>query len=223
MDSPESEASFSPRGKRLAAARIAGDRTVPTSSGIAVTDLAAGKAHLVTSIDWKSGEDKWPRWSPDGKTIVFYRVELGAGGEVTGSGVWAIGSDGSHLRRLTPPGQVFGDPDWSPDGKTIVLDSGPVDEYPEGGQQLFTMRPDGSDLTPLAITGTAIVGQGATGAAGPCWTPDGTAIVYIALHDFDGELRSVPSTGGLATRLTQPEPGVRHTHPAFRPLVAATK
>ena len=204
----ESAASFSPNGELLAAERIAGDGAVPTSSGIAISELATGKVHLITSIDWTRGEDRWPRWSPDGTTIVFARMEVDAAGNETGSGVWAIDVDGSHLRRLTPVDKTFADPDWSPDGKTIVLDDGRVGYHQD--TQLFTMRPDGSDLAPLAVS-VDTSGEAITGVGGPRWTPDGKSIVFSAIHASGAELWAVPSTGGAAVRLTQPEPGVWHT------------
>ena len=147
-------------------------------------------------------------------------MEVDAAGNETGSGVWAIDVDGSHLRRLTPADQTFADPDWSPDGKTIVLDDGRVGYHQD--TQLFTMRPDGSDLAPLSVS-IDTSGEAISGVGGPRWTPDGKSVVFSAIHASGAELWAVPSTGGAAVRLTQPEPGVWDTHPAFRPALVPAK
>ena len=142
---------------------------------------------------------------------MFYRTERSNDGLTTGSGIWSVRVDGLDLTRLTPAGAVFGDPDWSPDGTTIVFDGGPTDEFPNGSQDLFTMKSDGSDLKQITTHSPG------TGSAAPRWSPDGNAIVYTALHGIDGELFAMPSAGGEPMRITQPEPGYQHVFAAFRP------
>jgi Tol biopolymer transport system component len=238
----ESGLSFSPDGTSTVAERIYGTEQTPTSTGITIGDLATNTARQITSVPWDTGEDKWPRWSPDGQHIVFYRVERSDADHMTGSGVWSVRPDGSDLQRLTPEGQVFGDPDWSPDGRTIVLDSGPIEEYPAGGQGLYSMGPDGSDLVPILISTGVDAGASPlpwasgqpsgtpgrmTGAAGPRWMPDGRSIVFTLLGSGGaaafqtGELFAIPSEGGAPTRVSDPE-GDQQIHPAIRPLMEST-
>ncbi len=202
---------YSSDGSHAVAERFMGDDANPTGTAIAVTDYATGKATMLTQSDWSAGENKRPRWSPDGTRIVFYRTERSADFLTTGSGVWVVNVDGTGLQRLTPEGTMFGDPDWSPDGTLIVMDSGPTDEFPNGSQDLYTIHPDGSGLTQIT---THTPG---TGSAAPRWTPDGKAIVYTALHGIDGELFAMPIAGGPPIRITQPEPGYQHVFAAFKP------
>jgi Tol biopolymer transport system component len=57
-----------------------------------------------------------PRWSPDGKQIVF----MGTNSK-TDWLAYVISSDGTGMRELIPGMDPGYDPGWSPDGKSIVL------------------------------------------------------------------------------------------------------
>lgn len=50
-----------------------------------------------------------PRWSPDGRKIVFVRGDPDRG---LGSDIFTVDADGSHLTQLTHDGQDNNDPDW---------------------------------------------------------------------------------------------------------------
>ncbi len=68
--------------------------------------------------------DSAPTWSPSGNRIVFRRQLSGfdRNGERR-EALYAIDSDGSHLRQLTQPtADLLGLPAWSPDGRSIAID-----------------------------------------------------------------------------------------------------
>ena len=84
----------------------------------------------------------FPRWSPDDSRVVF---EAGPPSGPASIYWLTVGQDGLH--RVTssesgPYGDIY--PDWSPDGRWIVFT-----RSHSGGDQLFAVRPDGSDLTQL--------------------------------------------------------------------------
>ena len=117
--------------------------------------------------------DLEPRWSPDGRRIVFQHPED------FGPSLWVMNSDGSHRRRLTPAGMDVGAPDWSPDGQRIVFqspDETPDDQTP---QQLYTIHPDGSHLVQIThyppVPGQVVKTNGAR------WSPDGRKLVFAHL------------------------------------------
>ncbi len=99
------------------------------------------------------GEDGFPSWSPDGTKIVFTSTRddcsnTDAGGcRTTGDigpyhTVYVMNADGSNQRRVSlQQGMLV---DWSPDGDYLVFAPG-----------LNVIRPDGSGLTSIPVTGVA--------------------------------------------------------------------
>ena len=57
-----------------------------------------------------------PRWSPDGKQIVFMGRKLNANWRA-----YLISADGGRYEELAPDAPAGIDPGWTPDGKSIVL------------------------------------------------------------------------------------------------------
>jgi Tol biopolymer transport system component/DNA-binding winged helix-turn-helix (wHTH) protein len=58
---------------------------------------------------------QFPRWSPDGKWIVFTSAKPSERG-----GVYTVAAAGGPLERLSV-GREVGDPDWSSDGRSLVV------------------------------------------------------------------------------------------------------
>ena len=61
-----------------------------------------------------------PELSPDGRTVVFDSAEPGGPGGATQRDLWAVGIDGSDLRRLTTTPDNEESPTFSPDGSRIA-------------------------------------------------------------------------------------------------------
>jgi Tol biopolymer transport system component len=113
---------------------------------------SGGKATAITS---GLGYDAQPRFSPDGKRIVFVSDRSG------GDNVWIVSLDGTDTVQVTK-GNDFGyvSPEWSPDGKYIVASkSGGLG----GAAKLWLYNVDGGNGLAL-ITG-APPALKATGAA----------------------------------------------------------
>ncbi len=149
--------------------------------------------------------DRYSRWSPDGKQIVF-GSDRNRGGEI-----WVCNADGSDVRQITfkyNPGYATGFPVWSPDGQRMAF-SNEKDAYildltkhwndqtPEklprpGAGKYFVpwdWSPDGKKLA--GIYGQPDVGGGfysfetgkfgrfsTTANAVPSWLPDSRHIIY---------------------------------------------
>lgn len=70
-------------------------------------------------------KDKNPRWSPDGKRILF---ESNRSGDYQ---IWTIALDGGEAHKLTDIASEANNALWSPDGKTIAFVSAVFPEYSE--------------------------------------------------------------------------------------------
>lgn len=97
----------SPDGQTLVFDLVGDLYTLPIGGGKA-TRIAGGPSY-----------DKQPRFSPDGKTIVFVSDRDGA------ENLWLINADGGDPRAVTKtPKMVFLSPEWTPDGRYIIAARG---------------------------------------------------------------------------------------------------
>lgn len=117
-----------------------------------------------------SGNVNSPRWSPDGKKIVFVSSEGENGSPPFHIAI--IDADGTNYKKLTEGDIRAYSPTWSPDGKKIAY----VAAYKyEGGcpNAIFIMNSDGSEktqITPYAYYMDL------------SWTPDGEKIAYFTFE-----------------------------------------
>ena len=144
----------------------------------ATTRLAAAR-RLTTS----PGRDLNPRWSADGRLILFER-HVGSGADL-----YAVRPDGSELRRLTylPGRELY--PDLSPDGRSLVFSS----DLP-GHLQLYVL--DLATSVPRRLTDT--IGDDTRAA----WSPDGRWIAFSSNRDGDDDVYLVRPDGSSERKLT---------------------
>jgi dipeptidyl aminopeptidase/acylaminoacyl peptidase len=169
--------SFSPDGKRIAFRRVlfgSGRGVEPTSSVVATMVLATGKVDELRSTEVTFADDHaangFPRWSPDGTQLLFYRWTIGSDGVPTGSALFLVDADGENLREIAAP-PFAGDAEWSPDGSTIAFGTYPwhadrMGDVPAWGvdRNVYTVQPDGTDLVQLTTDGFS---------SAPSWTSEG--------------------------------------------------
>jgi Tol biopolymer transport system component/imidazolonepropionase-like amidohydrolase len=128
--------------------------------------VTGGQATRITS---GSGFDGQPRFSPDGRSIVFVSDRSGS------ENLYTVDADGRNLKALTTGrGQAYVSPEWAPDGEYIAVS--------RGGDLWLYHRNGGSGLrltgqTPPATGG----GPGGGGNApsnfmGAAFAPDGRYI-----------------------------------------------
>ncbi|HZD30742.1 MAG TPA: protein kinase [Candidatus Angelobacter sp.] len=112
-----------------------------------------------------------PRWSPDGKRIVFFELPSDKPARV-----YEVSSEGGSARLLMPndPSPQL-DPNWSPDGTRVVFGG-------SGNDTASTIRI--LDLTNQQISTL----PGSIGLYGPRWSPDGRYIV-AQMHDGSALIR----------------------------------
>jgi TolB protein len=138
---------LSPDGTHLAYRRgPLGNRGVPS---IYVAHVDGSHARRVTPTGlFASG----PRWSPDGKWLVFYTTDRDRLKPGISANIDIVRPDGTGLRALTHErgGSIQDyEPSWSPDGEWIVFARETGANHPPGTHaagDIYVMRRDGSDV-----------------------------------------------------------------------------
>jgi WD40-like Beta Propeller Repeat len=136
-------------------------------SGLAIIDASGTHLRQITTEPVPGPGDTKPHWSPDGRQLVYAEVP-----SEPNSAVFVINTDGTGRRQLTPWVMDATAPSWSPDGTKILFNvyccgfSGIV-------ANIFTIRPDGSDLNQLTLNHSA-----KSGSFDASWSPDGRMIAF---------------------------------------------
>ena len=137
---------WSPDGSKIAYAYGVSDPTYVDSfnydQAVWIANANGKGAHQITQLTPGSSWDSGPQWSPDGKKLVFVRVDL----QLQKDAVFTANADGSDVSQLTPWELNGGDsPDWSPNGKWILFHAQPSD----GTSNVYKVHSDGSGLVNL--------------------------------------------------------------------------
>jgi Tol biopolymer transport system component len=144
----------------------------------------SGFSYNVADQSTPGGRMAYMRWHVDGVKMAIYVSD----------------ADGSHEHRITPPRLQGWFPDWSPVGRVIVF----ADEvfWDRPSPSLWTVRPNGSDLT--ALTDPPL----SHSDYDPAYSPDGTKVLFDSDRRYDdvccGDLYTVNATGGNLQRIHLP-------------------
>jgi len=135
--------------------------------------------------------------------IVFMRKDAAGHWQV-----WVAGPRLDGAKRITAGPADSGWPVWSPDGRRLAFDSSRTDPDPNDStpvNDVFTMNPDGTDVTRL----TDSVGASADAA----WSPDGSRIAFDADRGDPSSkqgIYSMRSDGSDVRRITTLPPGYEY-------------
>ena len=183
--------SWSSDGARLACESFNDDD--PSRNGIFTVRVSDwGDARRLTLND--GGNDAPGDYSPNSKQLVFARSFAD---EDANPALFRVNSNGTGLRRLTPPGMAAASQGaWSPQGNQILF-SGRTD--PERRQSLWIMHADGSGLHELPVAGLPCGGRfddpDSIGCADPTWSPTGHQIAFRINHADHTDLERANADG----------------------------
>lgn len=130
-------------------------------------------------------EDAFPRWSPDGKYVVFDRA---VSDDVQ---ILAIDTDNSAPSVLFDEPGKNASPDWSPDGTQIVF----VSDRDGDDLDIFVADFDGSNIRQLMTNNYR--------DTFPDWSPSGDRIVFTSDRDGDNEIYVMDADGSNVKQITR--------------------
>lgn len=142
--------------------KVVNGRWVPISAGVYRYNLKTDKTELLARFP---GMTYAPRYSPDGKLLIFSLSHHGS------SSIYTYDLKTKTVIRLTKGRSIDTSPCYSPDGKYIVFNSDRG-----GSQQLYIMDNDGSNIKRLSYSDCRY--------ATPVWSPRGD---WIAFTRFGGK------------------------------------
>jgi Tol biopolymer transport system component len=174
---------FAPDG-RLAFTRI--DWHV----GISVLDLSAPLHARSDPRIWpasSSSIDSAPRFSPDGRRVVFVSNRSGA------YEIWVANADGSAAFQLTSVRAAFmGSPSWSPDGSTILFDA----TNENGRFEVYDIKAAGGPPH------RRVISRGEDDAVAS-FSTDGRWIYFTSNRTGEFQIWRMPAEGGQAAQWTR--------------------
>jgi dipeptidyl aminopeptidase/acylaminoacyl peptidase len=182
--------------------------------------MAESASGVVSQFTHGPGSDTYPRWSPDGKQLLF--LSKGRDTEEKKAQLWVIPRSGGEAKLTVKTVEGVSMPVWSPDSKRLLfLSKVWTDKKPESDVKvirriryklngvgtfegrrthLFSTRVGGK---PKQLT------EGEFDVEVAKWSPDGRNISFISNMDDDADISRVrdvfliPSKGGEPRKLTE--------------------
>lgn len=172
---PGSSVDISPNGENLAFIK---------NDSLYISDIN-GKNQIRLTDSHFPNYDASPRWSPDGKKIVFSRGD---------GNLYVIDVKSKQVKPIThaEKGVYYSEPDFSPDGSKIVCHASDA----TGFSHIYLMDADGSNLKQL--TGK----DGQSSEYGAHFSPDGSKILFGRSKNGNADIYVMNADGSHLQNLT---------------------
>ncbi len=150
------------------------------TNAVQLIDLRTGRYAVIDDM-----ADQSPRWSPDGRELLFYDITS----EPTRVDIYAVDVASGTRRKLTDSPTNDFDPVWSPDGQRVAF----VSYASMGDGDLYVMDATGANPQRLTTLDTEIFN--------PAWSPDGQRLLFFAGPDgLTGKLYVAQADGSGITQ-----------------------
>ncbi len=184
---------WSPDGRELAFASQGSIWTVAVAGGAPrrLTNAPAGGG------DPRRAADRAPRWSPDGRWILFESGRNGSGG------LFVASADGVTTSFLTMRREEAGDGRWSPDGHQIAYIDREEDAF---SGRIKLLHFDGASGRATGEPSTLYTAPEDRGGGwsihGLSWSPGGQELVAVLQNSGWNHLYLLPAKGGAPKQIT---------------------
>lgn len=184
--------------------------------GLYTLDLARGAISRLTGDG--SASEHTPRWSPDGRQVVFASNRAHYSGTAPDTGtpdldIWIVRADGTNARRLTTDPAQDTDPSWTPDGTGVVFSS---DRDSRGDLYLLTVATGATVRLTRHFVGRAIMPSVSPAPSRTAFAAQTLRVgafwdFQVHVRDAGGAIVPVPSTAGACWPRWSPD-GRRLAH-----------
>ena len=180
-----------------------------------IVDVATGEAEQYT---FGQGSDTYPRWSPDGRWLLFLSRGRQSDRKTQ---LWAIPAGGGEARLVADTEEGVMSPRWAPDSRRVLFLSRVwMRERPKSDVKVvrrIKYKADGygtfegrrPHVFTVSLDGDVMqVTDGEYDVAAAIWSPDGESIGFVANMDVDADFQRVRDVyvvscgGGVPRRLT---------------------
>ena len=149
---------------------------------------------ILERLTSRTSTESNPRWSPDGKRLVFISNRSGS------IQIYQRDLETGEVNRMTYEGGANVEPNWSGNGAYIVFAG-----MRNGRFQIFFMDREGEYVRQIT--------DGPHSSEQPVWSPRGRQILFVSKRHYHSKLYIVNADGSHKRRVTRSDSGINEFNP----------